>query len=73
MLFRSNEGKLAAIVPEEEAERALSIMQHSKYGENACRIGTVTDGPKGQLIMRTEIGGERDLDILQGEGLPRIC
>lgn len=72
-LYMGNEGKLAAIVPEEEAERALSIMQHSKYGENACRIGTVTDGPKGQLIMRTEIGGERDLDILQGEGLPRIC
>lgn len=27
----------------------------------------------GELYMRTEIGGLRRMDVLQGEGLPRIC
>ena len=31
------------------------------------------DNEVGALIMKTEIGGRRFLDILQGEGLPRIC
>ncbi len=72
-LYMGNEGKLTAIVDSGDAEKALDVMRHSKYGENAAIIGKVTDGEPGRLIMRTEIGGERVLDVLQGEGLPRIC
>ena len=72
-----NEGKLVAIVPKEHAVKALEIIQTCKYGEKACMIGAVNlpedDTEVGALIMKTSIGGRRFLDILQGEGLPRIC
>ena len=72
-LYMGNEGKLVAIVPAEEADHALDIIRHSEYGENATIIGKVTEESDGRLIETTELGGERELDILQGEGLPRIC
>lgn len=73
-IYMGNEGKLVCILPEEEAEEALSIIRGAEYGSGAARIGRVSgDGEPGTLIMETEIGGERLLDVLQGEGLPRIC
>jgi len=76
-LYMGNEGKMVAIVPKEYAAQAVEIIRGCKYGENACMIGAVNtpenDSEVGALIMKTEIGGRRFLDILQGEGLPRIC
>ncbi len=76
-LYMGNEGKLVAIVPEEVAGECLALIKGCKYGENACIIGNVNtpedDMERGTLVMNTEIGGRRFLDILQGEGLPRIC
>lgn len=70
-LFMGNEGKLAAIVPYNEAEKALSIIRRSRYGENAVIAGRVKEG-KG-VIMNTRLGGRRGIGVLVGEGLPRIC
>ncbi len=76
-LYMGNEGKLVAIVPKDYAVQALEVIRSCKYGENACMVGAVNipedETEEGALIMRTEIGGRRFLDILQGEGLPRIC
>lgn len=76
-LYMGNEGKLVAIVPGEQGEKALEIMKNSKYGTDAAIIGEVIKKGEtesaGQLILKTEIGGRRILDVLQGEGLPRIC
>ena len=76
-LYMGNEGKLVAIVPAEYEEQALNIIRVSKYGEKACRVGQVLaasdDTSQGALVLKTRIGGRRSLDILQGEGLPRIC
>lgn len=76
-LYMGNEGKMIAIVAAEDAERAVKLMRASKYGENAVVIGEVkkaaTEEEKGRLVLKTRIGGKRNLDILQGEGLPRIC
>ena len=64
-------------MPKEFGAQAVEIIRSCKYGENACLIGSVNmpedDSEQGSLIMKTEIGGRRFLDILQGEGLPRIC
>ncbi len=68
-----NEGKLVAIVDSHDADKALDIIRDSKYGKNAAIIGEVKEDSEGKLIETTELGGERELDILQGEGLPRIC
>lgn len=70
-LYMANEGKMIAVVPENEAEEALRLMQLNKYGENAKIIGKIVDG-KG-VSMITGLAGRRMIDILYGEGLPRIC
>ena len=72
-LYMGNEGKLVAIVPAEYAQQALEIIRVSRYGEDAAVIGHVSDEEPGELYAETSIGGRRVLDILQGEGLPRIC
>ena len=70
-LYMGNEGKLIALLPAEEAERAIEIVRSSPYGENAAIIGTVATGDG--VILRTPLGGRRKIGPLVGEGLPRIC
>ena len=72
-LYMGNEGKLVAIVAEGYSEKAVDIIRKSRYGSNASVIGRVQEGDRGMLKVRTEIGGIRNMDVLQGEGLPRIC
>lgn len=69
--YMGNEGKLVAVVPEEHADEALSIIRSSRYGGDAKHIGRVQAG-KGVTLI-TELGGRRILPPLSGEGLPRIC
>ena len=72
-LYMGNEGKLVAIVNAQHKEMALAAIRSAKYGENATVIGTVTKVEPGKLYLVTGIGGLRNLEVLQGEGLPRIC
>lgn len=71
IMHMGNEGKLVAVVPETDAQKAVEIIRKSKYGENAQIIGTVKSGEGVDLI--TPIGGKRRVNVLYGEGLPRIC
>lgn len=71
ILHMGNEGKLVAIVPSEQADKAVQLMKQSKYGENAAIIGKVTNDDGVTLI--TPLGGQRKVNVLIGEGLPRIC
>lgn len=71
ILHMGNEGKLVAVVPSEQANKAVEIMKQSKYGENTAIIGKVTNGDGVTLI--TPLGGQRKVNVLIGEGLPRIC
>lgn len=72
-LYVANEGKVIVITPPEEAESALQTMRQHPYGKDAALIGTVEAAPAGRVLMHTEIGGTRVLDVLAGEMLPRIC
>ena len=71
-MYMGNEGKLVAFIPQNQEKKALDIIRHSKYGENARVIGKVTKGT-GQVRQQTAIGGVRNIEALTGEGLPRIC
>ena len=66
-----NEGKLVAVMPYCQAQKAVEIMRNCKYGENACIIGEVKHGSGVTLV--TPIGGKRQINVLYGQGLPRIC
>lgn len=69
----ANEGCLVAFVAREAADRVLAAMRGTAAGRNARVIGEVTAGPTGQVTARTAIGGQRIVDLLVGEQLPRIC
>lgn len=71
LMHMGNEGKMIAIVSPEDAEKALSLIRNSKYGENAAIIGEVQKGSG--VLLHTELGGVRRIPVLRGEGLPRIC
>lgn len=71
IMHMGNEGKLVAIVPQKDAEKAVEIIRSCNYGENAEIIGTVKNGDGVDLI--TPLGGKRRVNVLYGEGLPRIC
>lgn len=72
-LYLANEGKLVAIVPADRADDLLAVMRAHPAGEHSQRIGDVSESPAGQVILKTGFGGERIVDMLVGEQLPRIC
>ena len=72
-LHIANEGKLIAIVPPTEADAALQAMRAAPYGAAAAIIGEVLAGPQDMVLLKTEAGGSRVLDMLVGDPLPRIC
>ena len=70
-LYMGNEGKMIAVVPGDQAEAALEAMRGTEHGKDAVIIGEVVEGE--QVLIRTPLGATRVLDVLYGEGLPRIC
>ena len=72
-LYLANEGKCVCIVPEHLAERALLAMRENEFGREARIIGRVVADHAGKVTLRTRIGGERWLGMLEGVLLPRIC
>ena len=72
-LYLANEGKIVVIVKNEEAKSALELMKSLPYGGDAEIIGEITSNNPEKVILETEIGSHRILDMLSGEMLPRIC
>jgi hydrogenase expression/formation protein HypE len=72
-LYVANEGKLIAVVPAEAADRVLKAMRGHPLGADAAIIGEIVDDHPRMVIMKTRVGGERVVDMLPGEQLPRIC
>ena len=72
-LYLANEGKLVAIVPGKHADMVVAAMRAHPAGRHAAIIGEVCPQPAGNVILSTAIGGDRVVDMLVGEQLPRIC
>ncbi len=72
-LYLANEGKLISIVPAEHADDILKTMQTHPTGKDSVVIGEVLAQPAGRVVMTTRFGGDRIVDMLVGEQLPRIC
>jgi len=72
-LYCANEGKLLAVVPPEDEEKALAALRSHPLGAEAAAIGTVTAEAPGRVTLRTAHGGRRILQKLSGAQLPRIC
>jgi hydrogenase expression/formation protein HypE len=72
-LFVANEGRLVAMVAESSADGVLRAMRRIPQGRDACRIGRVVAEHSGIVLVKTEVGGTRILDVPFAEQLPRIC
>jgi hydrogenase expression/formation protein HypE len=72
-LYVANEGRLLVFVPREDADKVLSAMRAHAQGTESAIIGEVIPDSSGMVVMTTRIGGNRVVDMLSGEQLPRIC
>ncbi len=72
-LYLANEGKMVLFCPAAAAESILAVMKNHPYGREGMVIGRVEAGKRGRLILRTAIGGSREIDLPTGELVPRIC
>ncbi len=72
-LYLANEGKLLAIVPPERADACLQAMRAHPAGRDSAIIGHVYADEASRVILKTGFGGNRIVDMLVGEQLPRIC
>lgn len=72
-LYLANEGKVVVVVPREHADAVLATMKNDKYGQESAIIGEVFAEPEETVILQTVFGGERIVDMLVGDQLPRIC
>jgi hydrogenase expression/formation protein HypE len=72
-LHIANEGQFLAVVAPEYADLALNeLCQTDGVGE-AAMIGEVSEQPAGSVLIKSEYGGSRIIDMLVGDPLPRIC
>jgi len=72
-LYVACEGRMVVMVAEEEAERALHAFHAHPLGVDAAIVGTIKNDPPGLVLLKTQFGGTRIIDILVGDPLPRIC
>lgn len=72
-LYVANEGRFLAIVPAAQAEAALEVMKKVPVSQGSVRVGKVEETPARTVVLQSRIGGNRVVDMLSGEQLPRIC
>jgi hydrogenase expression/formation protein HypE len=72
-LYVANEGSLIAVVDSADAESLVAAMKKHEHGRHAAIIGEVEESPGSMVLLETAVGGNRIIDMLRGEQLPRIC
>ena len=71
--YVANEGRFAVFVPAAQAEAALEVMKKVEVSQASVRVGKVEETPGRTVVLQSRIGGNRVVDMLSGEQLPRIC
>jgi len=74
-LYMANEGKFVCVVENKDVSKALDVLRQNPLGKRAAVVGHVTERVQGDpgVLLTTRLGGVRIVDVLYGEGLPRIC
>ncbi|MHA1636538.1 MAG: hydrogenase expression/formation protein HypE [Candidatus Thorarchaeota archaeon] len=68
----SNEGMAVMAVDPASSSDILDSLRKHDSTKDATIIGTVREG-KGRIILKTEIGGRKILQVPYGEPVPRVC
>ncbi len=69
----ANEGKAVIVVAPDRADAVFRALHAHPLGRNAAIIGKVTDEYPGKVVLGTEVGGRRFLEMPLGDPVPRIC
>ncbi|MDE0852992.1 MAG: hydrogenase expression/formation protein HypE [Nevskia sp.] len=69
-LYLACEGRVVVVVSSDSAPAALAAMRAA--GSDAAEIGVMTEHG-GSVVLETGLGGERLLEELESDPLPRIC
>ncbi len=72
-LYVANEGRFAVFVPAAQADAALAVMKKVEVSQSGVLVGKVEETPCRTVVLQSRIGGNRVVDMLSGEQLPRIC
>jgi len=72
-LYVACEGRLVAVVDGAQADAALAALRSHPLGADAAIIGSIKQDPPSLVLLKTEFGGTRIVDMLIGDPLPRIC
>ncbi len=67
-----NEGKFVMAVHPSRAEAVLKAIKDTDHGKDAAIIGEVKENLEG-VVLNTEVGGKRILEMPVGDPVPRIC
>jgi hydrogenase expression/formation protein HypE len=70
--YLANEGKFLIIAEDEEAGDILEYLRKDLSESKSNAIGRIEEG-KGNVYLKTALGGTRRLTMLSGAPLPRIC
>ncbi len=71
-MYLACEGRLVAVVSAGQADAALARLRALPQGEGADIIGHMQGG-RAQVVLHTGFGGQRILEELEDDPLPRIC
>lgn len=66
------EGRVLAVISPDQADAALNAWRALPTGRDAARVGRIASADK-RVILETSLGGERFLEELEDDPLPRIC
>ena len=72
-LYVANEGRFAVFVPEAQANAAVEVLSKVEVSRASVHVGRVEESPGRTVILQSRIGGNRVVDMLSGEQMPRIC
>ena len=71
-MYLACEGRVVAVVAAEQADTALAAWQDLSDSRQAAIIGYINKSRQ-HVVLQTELGGERILEELEDDPLPRIC
>ncbi len=71
--YVANEGTVVMVAHPDDADAIVAAMKKNHLGKGAAVVGELVADHPGKAILQTAIGGNRIMDMLAGEQLPRIC
>ena len=72
-LYVANEGIFIAVIDAAVADNFIAKLKQQEHCNHASIIGEVVKDHPRQVVLTSQIGGKRVVNMLVGEQLPRIC